>query len=130
MIIQDFFVVNSFAEKAFGGNPAAVFLDGEGLVEAVMQSIARQMNLIETVFVFRPDAKEKDLRFRYFTPLEELPVAGHPTIAAGNELLYGDHNVILPQFTIHHILLKNLRLPSGRTRPRVQVYHTPCGSNK
>ena len=82
MMIQGFLRRQQLRGKGVGGNPAAVFLDGEGLGGAVMQSIARQMNLVETVFVFRPGEKEKDFRFRYFTPTEELPVAGHPTIAA------------------------------------------------
>lgn len=75
-----FYVVNSFAERPFGGNPAAVFTDGSGLEPNTMQAIAKQMNLVETVFVF--PAEGADFRFRYFTPEEELPVAGHPTIAA------------------------------------------------
>jgi trans-2,3-dihydro-3-hydroxyanthranilate isomerase len=47
-----------------------------------MQKIARQFNLVETVFVLQDKSGEADFQFLYFTPVEELPVAGHPTIAA------------------------------------------------
>lgn len=79
---KDFYVVNAFAEKPFGGNPAGVFPDAEGLDIGTMQAIARQMNLVETVFVFRSNDDNADFEFRYFMPERELPVAGHPTIAA------------------------------------------------
>lgn len=77
-----FLVVNSFAERSFHGNPAAVFYDAAKLDEKLMQSIAKQMNLVETVFVHPATLFTADFYFRYFTPAEELPVAGHPTIAA------------------------------------------------
>lgn len=79
---KDFYVVNSFAEKMFGGNPAAVFVKADGLEQSAMQLIARQMNLVESAFVFSSKEKDYDFYFRYFTPLKELPITGHPTIAA------------------------------------------------
>ena len=78
--------MNAFAEKPFGGNPAAVFPNAQGLPQEMMQSIARQMNLVETVFV--TSETDVDFRLRYFTPKAELPVAGHPTIAAWCALLH------------------------------------------
>ena len=81
-----YLVVNAFAEKPFGGNPAAVFPNAQGLPQEMMQSIARQMNLVETVFVTAE--RDVDFRLRYFTPKAELPVAGHPTIAAWCALLH------------------------------------------
>jgi trans-2,3-dihydro-3-hydroxyanthranilate isomerase len=79
---KEFLVVNSFAAQAFGGNPAAVLPDASGLTDTQMQAIARQLNLVETVFVLPAAETGADLRFRYFTPVQELPVAGHPTVAA------------------------------------------------
>lgn len=79
---KEFYVINSFAEKPFGGNPAAVFVNADGLDESTMQMIARQLNLVETVFVFSSKEQDADFELRYFTPQEELPIAGHPTIAA------------------------------------------------
>jgi trans-2,3-dihydro-3-hydroxyanthranilate isomerase len=79
---KTFYVVNSFAEEAFGGNPAAVFPDASGLDTKTMQKIAKQLNLVETVFVKVLKDQKADFEFRYFTPEKELPVAGHPTIAS------------------------------------------------
>ncbi|OQS39668.1 PhzF family phenazine biosynthesis protein [Chromobacterium haemolyticum] len=75
-----FELVNVFAEERFGGNPLAVFSDASGLDEREMQLLARQMNLSETVFLF-PD-EEAAARLRIFTPSQELPFAGHPTLGA------------------------------------------------
>lgn len=77
-----FLVLNAFAVSRYGGNPAAVFTDARGLPEQELQLIARQLNLIETVFAYPVGADGVDYHLRYFTPLEELPVAGHPTVAA------------------------------------------------
>ncbi len=78
----DFYVVNAFAAKAFGGNPAGVVTDAAELTSDQMQAVARQLNLVETAFVCPPDTPEADIKLRYFTPIKELPIAGHPTIAA------------------------------------------------
>ena len=79
---KNFYVVNSFAEEKFGGNPAGVFPDARGLDTKTMQSIAKQLNLVETVFITKTKNKKVDFEFRYFTPEKELPVAGHPTVAS------------------------------------------------
>ncbi|PEA55103.1 hypothetical protein CON64_09485 [Bacillus pseudomycoides] len=62
------------------GNPAAVFCDPNGLENHTLQNIAKQMNLVETVFVY--PSSNADYLFRYFTPHKEVSLAGHPTIAA------------------------------------------------
>jgi trans-2,3-dihydro-3-hydroxyanthranilate isomerase len=72
-------VVDVFTDRAFGGNPLAVFIDPPDLTTDQMQAIAREMNLSETTFV-RPGAAEGRFRVRIFTPAEELPFAGHPTV--------------------------------------------------
>ncbi|PAB60314.1 PhzF family phenazine biosynthesis protein [Anaeromicrobium sediminis] len=83
MKTKEFYVVNSFAKKSFEGNPAAIFVEGNEIDEKKMQAIARQMNLVETVFIMEPDnKKEYDFELRYFTPIKEVPIAGHPTVAA------------------------------------------------
>ncbi len=86
-LAHQFLVVNSFAPAPFGGNPAAVFPDADALDADLMQKIARQLNLVETVFVSAAGPGGADFRLRYFTPDEELPVAGHPTIAAVRALI-------------------------------------------
>lgn len=83
MKTKKFYVVNSFAEKAFQGNPAAVFFDSSDLDESTMQEIAHQLNLVETVFINNSQDNDKfDFELKYFTPLKEVPIAGHPTVAA------------------------------------------------
>ena len=69
-----------FTDRIFGGNQLAVVLDGRGLSTGVMQAIAKEMNFSETTFVLPPERPDTDARVRIFTPAEELPMAGHPTI--------------------------------------------------
>lgn len=77
---RNFLVVNAFADGAFGGNPAGVFPDAQGLDDVTMQAYAKQLNLVETVFLTK--SAEADYRLRYFTPNGEVPIAGHPSVAA------------------------------------------------
>ena len=84
---KEFLVVNAFANGPFGGNPAAVFTNADGFDTKTMQAYARQLNLVETVFVFSGE-KDADFRLRYFTPNSEIPVAGHPSIATWIALLH------------------------------------------
>jgi trans-2,3-dihydro-3-hydroxyanthranilate isomerase len=69
-----------FTDRLFGGNQLAVFLDGRGLSTDTMQAIAKEMNFSETTFVLPAEHPDTDVRMRIFTPGEELPAAGHPTI--------------------------------------------------
>lgn len=72
--------VDVFTDRAFGGNPLAVFTNGRGLDTETMQAIAKEFNLSETTFVLPPDDPKHDWRVRIFTPGSELPMAGHPTV--------------------------------------------------
>ncbi len=75
--------VDVFASQPLEGNPLAVFPKADGLSDSEMQSLAKEMNLSETTFVFRRDAgteRERGIRVRIFTVSEELPFAGHPTL--------------------------------------------------
>jgi trans-2,3-dihydro-3-hydroxyanthranilate isomerase len=71
--------VDAFTTIPLEGNPCAVVLDAGDLSDREMQAVAREMNLAETAFVLPP--RTTDLRARYFTPVEEIPLAGHPTLA-------------------------------------------------
>lgn len=82
-----FFTLDVFTEKRFAGNPLAVVLEPDGLDTAAMQTIAREFNLSETVFVFPPDDPAHRAKLRIFTPATELPFAGHPTV--GTAVLLG-----------------------------------------
>ena len=73
-------LVDVFTDRAFGGNPLAVFTDGRGVSDAHMQAIARELNLSETTFVLPPRNPKNDFQVRIFTPTYEMPMAGHPTV--------------------------------------------------
>jgi len=76
------FQVDAFAREPFGGNPAAVCLMPCDLEDPVYRSIAREMNLSETAFAER--LGEGDYRLRWFTPLREVPLCGHATLATAH----------------------------------------------
>lgn len=78
-------IVDAFTDRPLAGNPAGVVTKAEGLDEATMRAIAREVNLSETVFVTASD--RADFRLRFFTPTTEIPLAGHPTIAAMHALV-------------------------------------------
>jgi trans-2,3-dihydro-3-hydroxyanthranilate isomerase len=80
MTSRRFFTLDVFTDTRFAGNPLAVVLDAEGLETEAMQTIAREFNLSETVFVFPPAEASHRARLRIFTPGKELPFAGHPTV--------------------------------------------------
>ena len=73
-------VVDVFTDKPLAGNQLAVVLDAEGIPGEVMQRIAKEMNISETVFVLAPEDPDNAARVRIFTPGAELPFAGHPTV--------------------------------------------------
>ncbi len=75
-------LLDVFTGEPFTGNPLAVVPEGDGLSPVVMQRIAAEFNLSETVFVQTPTTKRADVRLRIFTPVRELPMAGHPTVGA------------------------------------------------
>jgi PhzF family phenazine biosynthesis protein len=72
--------VDVFGNGPCSGNPVAVVLDAEGMGEGEMQRFARWTNLAETTFVLPPTRAGADYRVRIFTPVLELPFAGHPTL--------------------------------------------------
>lgn len=78
--MREYTVVDVFGATPYAGNPVAVVLDGEGLSSEQMQRVAAWTNLSETTFVLAPTVPEADYRVRIFTPVQELPFAGHPTL--------------------------------------------------
>lgn len=72
-------VIDAFASEPLQGNPVAVFFDCDDLSGERMQRMAREMNLSESTFVLRPQ-QDGDARIRIFTPVNELPFAGHPLL--------------------------------------------------
>jgi trans-2,3-dihydro-3-hydroxyanthranilate isomerase len=77
-----FHTLDVFTDRTFGGNPLGVFPDAAHLSSDLMQRIAREMNLSETVFLGRPESEGGAARVRIFTPGREVPFAGHPTVGS------------------------------------------------
>ena len=105
-----FHTLDVFTDKRFGGNPLAVVLGADGLDSDRMQTIAREFNLSETVFVLKPLNPMHSARVRIFTPAAELPFAGHPTVGTA-------------------VLLAELRAPNlGGSRDAITVLEETIGT--
>ncbi|QPC88134.1 PhzF family phenazine biosynthesis isomerase [Mesorhizobium sp. NBSH29] len=87
---RNYLVYDVFTETVLAGNPLAIVLDAQGLDTTAMQSIAREFNLSETVFVLPPEEPSHRARIRIFTPALELPFAGHPTVGTAIALAARD----------------------------------------
>jgi trans-2,3-dihydro-3-hydroxyanthranilate isomerase len=94
MPLLQYRIVDVFTTEALEGNALAVFTDASQIDEAIMQKIAREMNLAETTFVLPPESPDCAARVRIFTPKKEMTFAGHPTI--------GTSFVLLDEGAIHH----------------------------
>ncbi|QZY30391.1 PhzF family phenazine biosynthesis protein [Nocardioides coralli] len=79
--------VDVFGGQRLGGNPVAVVHDADGLDDDLLQDFARWTNLSETTFLLPPTSPDADYRLRIFTPAEELPFAGHPTLGSAHAWL-------------------------------------------
>jgi trans-2,3-dihydro-3-hydroxyanthranilate isomerase len=90
-LARSYSVYDVFTDSKLAGNPLAVIFDGDGLSDAAMQSIAREMNLSETVFVCRAGNPAYSAALRIFTPGRELPFAGHPTVGTAIALAERGH---------------------------------------
>ncbi|MFI7211026.1 PhzF family phenazine biosynthesis protein [Micromonospora maritima] len=75
-------IVDVFTDRPFAGNPLAVVFGAESLATEQMQALAQEFNLSETVFVLAPTQAGATYRARIFTPVDELPFAGHPSVGA------------------------------------------------
>ncbi|AMK76631.1 MULTISPECIES: PhzF family phenazine biosynthesis protein [Methylomonas] len=86
-----YYIADVFTQQIFNGAQIAVFPQADGLTDANMALIARELNLSETVFIFHSSGSAKQRRMRIFSPLTELDFGGHPVIATGYVLgLCGD----------------------------------------
>lgn len=84
---REFKQVDVFASAPFLGNPLAAVVDGTDLPAELMQRFARWTNLSETVFLLPPSSPDADYAVRIFTPFQELPFTGHPTLGAARAWL-------------------------------------------
>ncbi|HEV2834056.1 MAG TPA: PhzF family phenazine biosynthesis protein, partial [Pyrinomonadaceae bacterium] len=85
---HSFLQYDVFTDKAFCGNPLAVFPEAKGISDEKMLQIAREMNLSETVFVLKPETENVLRRLRIFTPMREIPFAGHPIVGTWTALTH------------------------------------------
>ena len=90
-----FLLVDAFTTEPLRGNPCAVVLDADDLDPKLRQRLAREFNQSETAFVDRAAPGSAEFTVRFFTPAEEIPLAGHPTIATVTALLHAGR-VALP----------------------------------
>jgi trans-2,3-dihydro-3-hydroxyanthranilate isomerase len=126
-----FHTLDVFTNNRFEGNPLAVVTDGDGLSNAMMQAIAREMNLSETVFVQKPTDDRALARLRIFTTKEELKLAGHPVV--GTWFLLAELGVVPAQEGGVHIMQQTgagvlpveIRFKDGRPQ-RVTMTQTPA----
>lgn len=87
----EFHTLDVFTTTPFAGNPLAVVLNAHGLTDAQMQTIAREFNLSETIFVLAPRDPAHTARVRIFFPTGEIPFAGHPTVGCAIHLASAAH---------------------------------------
>ncbi|MDZ4393246.1 PhzF family phenazine biosynthesis protein [Cypionkella sp.] len=87
----EFHTLDVFTETAFAGNPLVVVLGADTLTTAEMQTIAREFNLSETIFVQAPQDHAHTARVRIFFPTAEIPFAGHPTVGCAIHLACARH---------------------------------------
>ena len=103
-----------FTDTTFGGNPLGVFTDATHLPTELMQQVAREMNLSETVFLGPPEA-DGTARVRIFTPGVEVPFAGHPTVGSA---IYLAARMEGTDDGSREIVLEEKVVPGLRTLPR------------
>jgi trans-2,3-dihydro-3-hydroxyanthranilate isomerase len=110
MPIYPMMQVDAFTTKPLHGNPCAVIFDTDDLDEQSMLALAREMNLSETAFVRSPSANQSSklptFEARYFTPAEEIPMAGHPTIATTFALVNTGRLKLTGSLTRYNLLLQ------------------------
>jgi trans-2,3-dihydro-3-hydroxyanthranilate isomerase len=83
-----FYIVDVFAEEKYAGNQLAVVRGGAGLPDETLQKIALEMNYSETTFVLSEEETEGGYDVRIFTPGDEIPFAGHPTLGTAYVIQY------------------------------------------
>ncbi|MEU7884932.1 PhzF family phenazine biosynthesis protein [Microbispora bryophytorum] len=110
---RPYVVVDAFTDTPLQGNPVAVFFEAEDLSDERMQRIAREMNLSEVTFVL-PPRQGGDVRIRIFTPVNELPFAGHPLLGTAVALGEGRRTDRLRLETAMGVIAFDLERVNGR----------------
>lgn len=123
-----FMQVDAFTEVALGGNPCAVFFDTDDLDDQTMLAITREMNLSESSFV--RSSKVADFGVRYFTPMGEIPLAGHPTIATTYALVDSGRLKLSGDITHIHLELQVGPIPIEIQTENHQVVNITMSQKK
>lgn len=110
------YIVDSFTDKPFKGNPAGVCMLNQKLTDTKMQSIAKELGLSETAFVCKMDNQDK-YSIRYFSPVMEIPLCGHATLASSKVLF--EINSALN--TIHFNNIQNLDLMIKKCGEKIEM---------
>jgi len=107
---QSFWIVDVFAEEKYAGNQLAVFTSAHNLSDVEMQQIAKEMNYSETTFILSEVMRDGGYDVRIFTPEEEVPFAGHPTLGTafiiGKEIIKDKVDKIVLNLGIGQIPVK------------------------
>jgi trans-2,3-dihydro-3-hydroxyanthranilate isomerase len=102
-----FYILDVFTEKKYAGNQLAVFRGAGGIPSEVMQSIAREINFSETTFILSDEQSNSGFDVRIFTPKEEVPFAGHPTLGTAHvihsKILQGMSNDVILNLKVGQI---------------------------
>ncbi len=93
-------IVDVFTDKLFLGNPVAVIRDGTALSRDEMLSIAKEFGFSETTFILPPKNESSDANIRIFTPITEIPFAGHPNIGTAYVIATQDSVIVAPSTDI------------------------------
>lgn len=115
----DYAIYDVFTSRPLAGNPLAVVFDADGLEGAAMQRLAREFNLSETVFVLKAEKPAHAARLRIFTPVSELPFAGHPTVGASVALARRQQPAEASKLQPHSVMM--LEEGAGDIRAVVQL---------
>jgi trans-2,3-dihydro-3-hydroxyanthranilate isomerase len=123
---RKFVTLDVFTTRRFAGNPLAIVLDRSGLDTAAMQAIAREFNLPETVFVLPPKNPAHRAHIRIFTPANELPFAGHPTVGAA--VFLGDGGEIVLEEEVGLVPCRVRKSPDGSGHAEFSLPKLPVKS--
>ena len=116
MTARRFHQLDVFSDRPLLGNPLAVVHDAMGLSDESMAAFARWTNLSETTFLLPPTDGGADYRVRIFTPTEELPFAGHPTLGSATAWLLAGGAPRDPNFIVQQCGIGLVRLRRDGTR--------------
>lgn len=104
---NELYLLDVFAEKKYAGNQLAVVVTHNPILDAEMQQIAREINFSETAFILSEAARKGGYDVRIFTPAQEVPFAGHPTLGTAHiirsEILRGSGGTIVLNLKVGQI---------------------------